>query len=71
MNEEASSGRVDPLTMDPQLLNAAMNVRAVECSVLFSHERPDGQQCFTAAPDLMYGENIAVGQLDPEDVMAS
>ena len=71
VNEERAAAGVDPLTMDPQLLNAAMNVRAVECSVLFSHERPDGQTCFTAAPGLMYGENIAFGQLDPEDVMDS
>ena len=71
VNEERAAAGVDPLTMDPQLLNAAMNVRAVECSVHFSHERPDGQTCFTAAPGLMYGENIAFGQLDPEDVMDS
>ena len=38
VNEERAAAGVDPLTMDPQLLNAAMNVRAVECSVLFSHE---------------------------------
>ena len=33
VNEERAAAGVDPLTMDPQLLNAAMNVRAVECSV--------------------------------------
>ena len=34
VNEERAAAGVDPLTMDPQLLNAAMNVRAVECSAM-------------------------------------
>lgn len=71
VNKERAAAGLDPLAMDSRLLDVAMNVRAVECSVLFSHDRPNGQSCFTAAPDLMYGENIACGQSDPQAVMAS
>lgn len=49
----------EPLVMDQELLQAAMQ-RAAETTVLFSHTRPDGTDCFTAS-DKMFGENIAMG----------
>ncbi len=42
------------------LFNAA-EVRSNEIIVLFEHVRPDGTSCITAAPGIMYGENILMG----------
>lgn len=58
-----------PLTMDKDLLAAAMQ-RAAEIAVLFSHDRPDGTDCFSASPK-MYGENIAAGQASASSVVTS
>ena len=41
-------------------LDKAAAIRAEELSVLFSHTRPDGTDCFTVSDDV-YGENIAYG----------
>lgn len=59
----------DPLTMDRELLEAAMQ-RAAEIAVIFDHSRPDGSGCFTAS-DRMSGENIAVGQMSASSVVSS
>lgn len=56
------------LTMDADLLEAAMQ-RAAEISVVFSHHRPDKTMCFSAAPDKMIGENIALGQKSAKEVV--
>lgn len=58
-----------PLTMDKDLLAAAMQ-RAAEISVLWSHDRPDGTECFTASSK-MHGENIAAGQGSASAVVTS
>ncbi|MCL2665705.1 MAG: Ig-like domain-containing protein, partial [Defluviitaleaceae bacterium] len=60
-------GQREPLT-------AAAVVRAVECITYFSHDRPDGRDCFTAFDEAgasywSAGENIAAGQLTPADVV--
>lgn len=67
-NERAANG-LDPLVMDQRLLDAAMKVRAPECAVFYSHTRPNGEECFTAALGLMHGENIAFGYGTPAEVM--
>ena len=69
VNQERSKAGLQALTMDKDLLDAAM-LRAAEISVLFSHERPTGQECYTACSK-MTGENIAMGQMDPSHVMNS
>ena len=69
VNQERSKVGLQALTMDKDLLDAAM-LRAAEISVLFSHERPTGQECYTACSK-MTGENIAMGQMDPSHVMNS
>ena len=49
------------------------HLRANELVELFSHDRPDGSDCFSAFPSgyHRWGENIAEGQKDPADVMDS
>ena len=69
VNAERAKAGVSSLTMDADLLTAAMN-RAAECSVYFSHTRPNGLICFSSSSK-MSGENIAAGQIDPQDVMNS
>lgn len=59
VNQERAKEGLTPLTMDQDLLEAAMK-RAAECSVDFSHTRPDQTQCFSAESK-MTGENIAAG----------
>lgn len=67
VNKERSKAGAGSLTMDKELLDTAM-LRAAECTVSFSHTRPNGTSCFTAC-DKMYGENIAYGYGTPEAVM--
>ena len=69
VNKERATAGLQPLVMDKRLLDAAMLTRAVELSVYFSHDRPDGQNCFSVAPGVMFGENIAYGYVNPADVM--
>lgn len=69
VNQQRAANGLGALTMDAELLEAAM-ARAAECSVYFSHTRPDGSQCFSIS-NRMYGENIAAGQWDPAMVMDS
>ena len=59
----------EPLKMDKELLNAAMQ-RAAETTVIFQHVRPDGTTCYTAS-DKMGGENIAAGQSSAASVVNS
>ena len=60
------------LVLDEQLMSAAMQ-RAVELSIVFSHDRPSGESCFTAFPSgyTAAAENIAMGQSDADSVMNS
>ena len=57
LNEYRASNGVAPLEVDEELMECAA-VRAAECSVEFSHDRPNGQPCFSLS-DNMAGENIA------------
>ena len=69
VNQQRAANGLSALSMDRDLLEAAM-ARAAECSVYFSHTRPDGSQCFSISGK-MYGENIAAGQRNPAAVMDS
>lgn len=71
VNKERKSDGKDALVMDSGLLHSAMT-RAAECSVSFSHERPNGTDCFSIVDwEKAVGENIAAGQISPENVMYS
>lgn len=71
VNKERALEGAEPLTMDKDLLSAAM-LRSAETVVSFSHTRPNGEKCFTASSK-MSGENIAMGSgalsATPEQVM--
>lgn len=67
VNAERKAAGVSELTMDEDLLSAAM-LRAAETVVSFDHIRPNGTRCFTASGK-MYGENIASGFGTPTEVM--
>lgn len=72
VNKERAKEGLPSVTMDTDLLKTAMK-RAAETNIYFSHTRPDGSDCFTAFPQGMWacGENIAVGQSSPKEVMDS
>lgn len=69
VNQERAKAGLSALSMDRELLEAAMQ-RAAEISLFFDHTRPDGQTCFSVS-DKAYAENIAIGQFSPEHVMNS
>ena len=68
VNEERARVHLEPLVMDEELTEAAMQ-RAAETHAIFSHTRPDGSGCSTICPARMRGENIAYGQDSPSEVM--
>jgi|GEM_PF-1330433 len=68
MNQERVARGRAPLTMDQQLLDAGM-LRAAECSVFYSHTRPNGSSCFTVLRGSHSGENVAAGYSTPAAVM--
>lgn len=75
VNAERAARGLAPLTADADL-TAAATVRAGEVIAQFSHTRPDGSSCFTAldatgARYRMAGENIAIGQKTPAEVVSA
>lgn len=73
VNEERAKYGLAALTKDNGAQNVA-HVRAKEIVQSFSHTRPDGRSCFTAASDLgvtyrSAGENIAYGYATPAQVV--
>ena len=73
VNAERAKYGLSALSMDSGATNAA-RVRAKEIVQSFSHTRPDGRSCFTAASDLgvtyrSAGENIAYGYSTPAQVV--
>lgn len=69
VNKERTAAGLSELTMDQELLEAAMQ-RAAETSISFSHTRPSGLSCFTVS-EKASGENIACGQTSASSVMNS
>ncbi|MBQ7090109.1 MAG: S-layer homology domain-containing protein [Clostridia bacterium] len=72
-NQERAKENLKPLSVFDELQSAS-DLRAIEIETLFSHTRPNGEQCFTALDryDIVYfsaGENIAAGYRSPADVM--
>ena len=69
VNSERAKQGLNALSMDDKLVDGA-NIRAAECTVSFSHTRPNGTSCFTAFEwQSLCGENIAYGQRTPQEVM--
>lgn len=67
VNKERKKKGLKALKMDQELLYSAM-FRGAETCLYWSHTRPTGFACSTIS-ELMYGENIAVGQRDAAEVM--
>ena len=73
VNAEREKAGLKALDADTGATNVA-HIRAKEIVQSFSHTRPDGRTCFTAASDLgvsyrTAGENIAYGYATPEQVV--
>jgi hypothetical protein len=69
VNKERKAEGLSALKMDEELLKTA-NVRVKEITQLFSHERPDGTDCFSAfTRGGTRGENIAYGYTSAKAVM--
>lgn len=57
------------LNVDDKLMDVAMQ-RAAECSIYYSHTRPNDTSCLDIFPSATAkGENIAAGQTSPSSVM--
>ena len=67
-NEERLRAGLEPLAFSEELRRCA-RIRAEEIRVSFSHVRPDGESCFSLNPELIMGENIAMGQRTPQQVV--
>ncbi len=75
VNEERAKVGLHALTLDTNV-TAAANVRAKEIVTSFSHIRPDGRKFSTVLTDngirfTCAGENIAWGQVSPEQVVSA
>lgn len=70
VNAERSKAGLQPLVMDQKLMDTAVG-RSCEITVLFDHQRPNGQDCFSVYPSgyYYYGENIAAGYVSAESVV--
>jgi uncharacterized protein YkwD len=60
VNDERASAGLKALKWD-QNLETVSSVRAKECSVKFSHTRPNGTQWYTVNSKIQGGENLAFG----------
>lgn len=75
VNAERAKEGLSALSIDSKV-TAAAQVRATEIKTSFSHTRPDGRSCFTALAEAgaSYsgaGENIAIGQKTPSEVVTA
>lgn len=73
VNIERNAAGLSPLT-ESTVLDQAASVRCGEIMTVFSHTRPDGSSCFTALQEAgarygRAGENIAIGQSSPSQVV--
>lgn len=73
VNIERANAGLSPLAKNVSACQAA-NIRAVETVTIFEHIRPDGRSCFSVLEEtgISYtscGENIAMGQRTPEEVV--
>ncbi|MDE6425496.1 MAG: hypothetical protein K2K89_05080 [Ruminococcus sp.] len=73
VNQERTKQGLPSLTYN-SALNKAASQRAIELIEYYSHDRPDGRSCGTIFGEygistMKYGENIAMYQETPEEVM--
>ena len=65
LNDERENVGLGSLSWDSNLESTSA-VRSQECSVLFSHERPNGKQWYTVNSSIQGGENLAFGYDDAQ-----
>lgn len=65
VNKDRASAGLSALTMDPGLLETAME-RAAEVALYNDHQRPNGENCYSIDSQ-MYAENIAIGYRSAAD----
>ena len=63
VNSERAANGLPALVWDNNL-ESTSSVRAQECSVSFSHTRPNGSAWYTVNSKIMGGENLAYGYYD-------
>lgn len=63
VNAERSANGLSSLVWDNNLESTSA-IRAEECSVSFSHTRPNGRPWYTVNSKIMGGENLAYGYYD-------
>lgn len=68
VNEQRKNAGLDSLAWDSNLENTS-NVRAMECSLSFSHTRPNNEPWYTVNSQIMGGENLAYGYNNASDVL--
>ena len=68
INEERASIGLHSYDFDENL-GAAAYVRAEECEQSFSHTRPNGTKWYTVNKNICFGENLAFGYNNAEDVV--
>lgn len=65
VNKDRAAAGLPALTMDPGLLETAMQ-RAAEVALYNDHQRPNGENCYSIDSQ-MYAENIAIGYRSAAD----
>lgn len=65
VNAEREAAGLDALTWDSNL-ESTSSVRSQECSVSFSHTRPNGKAWYTVNSNIQGGENLAYGFNDAD-----
>ncbi len=70
VNQQRAAAGMPALSWNDNLAACAM-IRATELPSSFSHTRPNGQDWYTVAPNIMYGENVAYGYNTPDSAVAA
>lgn len=70
INEQRVAAGVKPLSWNPNLEDASM-VRAQECAVVFSHQRPNGKAWNTVNSKIQGGENLAFGYQSAQEAVSA
>ena len=68
VNSQRTSSGLPSLVWDNNLESTSA-VRAQECSVSFSHTRPNGKPWYTVNSQIMGGENLAYGYYDANSAL--
>ena len=70
INEQRTAAGLGTLTWSNGLEQAS-EVRAVEASELWSHNRPDGTEYWTVNSNIVYGENLAKGYSTADEAVTA